>query len=133
MDSRPRLGRSFGFSHGWPALLLALVLGTGPMAQVAVQAAPDRGEAPVEEPVARRLKVLATAHEAEQWLAQAIPVGLTLREAPDFFAAADEVFFEPEETLLIFAYRSATAGAWIAWVAFDEDCAGVLHTAAIDL
>ena len=114
-------------------MLLALALGAGPVAQATAQAAPSRDEALAAESSAKQLRVLATAHEAEQWLGQAIPVGLTLREAPDFFAAADEVFFEPEQALLIFAYRSATAGAWIAWVAFDEDCAGVLHTAAIDL
>lgn len=85
------------------------------------------------EPRAGQLKALASAAEAELWLETLIPLGFTLGEAPGFFEAADEVFYQAEEGLLIFAYRSSVTGKWIAWVAFDADRTGVLHTAAIDL
>jgi hypothetical protein len=84
-------------------------------------------------PSAERLKALERAEEAELWLEQAIPVGFTVGEAPEFFEAADEVFFEAGEGLHVFAYRSAETGRWIAWVAFDADRSGVIHTAAIEL
>lgn len=85
------------------------------------------------EPSAAQLKRLASAVDAEAWLAREIPAGLTLAEAPEFFAAADEVFFNEEENLFIYAYRSAATGRWIAWVAFDAGRTGVVHTAGIEL
>ncbi len=83
------------------------------------------------EPSASQLRRLKSVAEVECWLAHEVPEGLTLSEAPDFFAAADEVFFNAEENLFIYAYRSASTGGWIAWVAFDADRTGVVHTAAI--
>ena len=59
--------------------------------------------------------------------------GLHARRGSRFFEAADEVFFNAEENLYVYAYRSAATGRWIAWVAFDADRAGVVHTAAIEL
>lgn len=85
------------------------------------------------EPRAERLKALASALEAELWLEAEFPEGFTLAEAPEFFAAADEVFFEAQEQLLVFAYRSALTGRWIAWVAFDSAGRGVVHSAAVEL
>lgn len=91
------------------------------------------GAATVSEPVAGQLKALGSAAEAELWLGQRILPGFTLAEAPEFFADADEVFFEEAEGLFVYAYRSAVTGKWIAWIAFDAERSGVLHTAAIDL
>lgn len=88
-------------------------------------------DAAFAEPEATQLRALATAAEAEFWLERHVPEGFTLGDAPEFFEAADEVFFNAEEGLLIFAYRSALTGKWIAWVAFDAQGAGVVHTAAI--
>jgi len=85
------------------------------------------------EPSASQLRRLRSAADVELWLAREVPEGFTLAEAPEFFAAADEVFFNAEENLHVYAYRSAVTGRWIAWVAFDADRSGVVHTAAIDL
>lgn len=85
------------------------------------------------EPCAAQLKRLKTAAEVEAWLAREVPEGLSLAEAPEFFAAADEVFLSAEEGLFLYVYRSAATGRWTAWVAFDADRTGVVHTAAIDL
>jgi hypothetical protein len=85
------------------------------------------------EPNAVQLRRLGSAAEVELWLAREVPEGFTLAEAPGFFEAADEVFFNAEENLFIYAYRSAVTGRWIAWVAFDADRTGVVHTAAIEL
>ena len=85
------------------------------------------------EPNPVQLRRLRCAAEVELWLAREIPEGFTLAEAPGFFEAADEVFFNAEENLYVYAYRSAATGRWIAWVAFDADRAGVVHTAAIEL
>lgn len=90
-------------------------------------------QAGVFEPSAMQLSRLTNAADVELWLEREIPVGLTLAEAPEFFAAADEVFFNAEENLFIYAFRSAATGRWVAWVAFDADRTGVVHTAAIDL
>lgn len=108
------------------------------MAASAAHAAPQTGpESRVGsadfEPSASLLRRLKNAEEVELWLAREIPQGLTLAEAPEFFAAADEVFFNAEENLYVYAYRSAETGRWIAWVAFDADRSGVVHTAAINL
>lgn len=85
------------------------------------------------EPSASQLRRLKCAAEVELWLAREIPEGLTIAEAPGFFEAADEVFFNAEENLYIYAYRSSVTGRWMAWVAFDADRTGVVHTAAIEL
>lgn len=85
------------------------------------------------EPSAAQLRRLRSAADVELWLAREVPDGFTLAEAPEFFAAADEVFFNAEENLHVYAYRSAVTGRWIAWVAFDAERGGVVHTAAIDL
>lgn len=76
---------------------------------------------------------LADAASAEEWLADAIPVGTALADEPDFFADASEVFYDADEGLVVFVYRSATRGRWVAWVSFDSERVGVVHTAAIDL
>lgn len=116
----------------WAGLVL-VSCATGLTVQAAeAPAAAIRSGAEVE-PSAAQLKALASAAEAELWLETVIPVGFTLREAPAFFEAADEVFYEAEEDLLVFAYRSSVTGKWIAWVAFDADRTGVVHSAAIDL
>ena len=95
---------------------------------------PEKCAVAVEsEPSACLLRRLKHATEVELWLGREVPEGLTLAEAPEFFAAADEVFFSEEENLFVYAYRSAETGRWIAWVAFDADRTGVVHTAAIDL
>lgn len=88
----------------------------------------------VAEPVgpdAAKLKALDNAEAAERWLAREIPAGSALEDAPDFFEAADEVFFNAEESLWIYAYRSAATGKWIGWVAFDAERTAVTHTAAV--
>ncbi len=82
-------------------------------------------------PDAARLKALDSAAAAECWLAREIPEGSSLEDAPEFFEAADEVFFNAEENLWIYAYRSAATGKWIGWVAFDAGRTGVVHTAAV--
>lgn len=114
-----------------------LGLGAGLTRAAAAAPAVEKAEPKIVEaaggPSAAKLKALASAAEAELWLEQAIPAGLTVGEAPDFFEAADEVFFEAGEGLHVFAYRSAETGKWIAWVAFDADRNGVAHTAAIEL
>lgn len=109
-----------------------------PMAGVTARGAETSGAVAITadadaEPKAAQLKALASAAEAELWLETLIPEGFTLGEAPAFFEAADEVFYQAEEDLLVFAYRSSVTGKWIAWVAFDADRTGVVHTAAIDL
>lgn len=96
-------------------------------------AASHAAEPAISEPGADQLKRSIDAEAAEAWLARAIPEGLMMAEAPEFFAAADEVFYNAEEDLFIYAYRSAATGRWIAWVAFDSDRARVAHTAAIEL
>ena len=67
------------------------------------------------------------------WLARNLPVGTTLSEFPGFFAAASEIFFDGDENLLVFVYRGADGHPWLAWVSFDSEGMGVVHTAAIDL
>ena len=119
-----------------PAVLRVLVcagaLGFAGLRMEAAQK-PGTAEAGAFEPSAAQLKRLASAADAEVWLAREIPQGLTLAEAPEFFGAADEVFFNAEENLHVYAYRSAVTGRWIAWVAFDADRAAVVHTAAVEL
>ncbi len=89
-------------------------------------------EAPAPSLVAE-LVGLPNAGAAEEWLANAIPLGTALADAPDFFAAASEVFYDADENLVVFVYRSSDRGRWIAWVSFDSERVGVVHTAAIDL
>ena len=84
-------------------------------------------------PSLAELTALPDADSAEDWLEQAIPVGTALADAPDFFAAASEVFYDADENLVVFVYRSSDRGRWIAWVSFDSERVGVVHTAAIDL
>ena len=79
------------------------------------------------------LSALPNADAAEDWLADTIPLGTALADAPDFFAAANEVFYDADEDLVVFVYRSSGHGRWIAWVSFDSERVGVVHTAAIDL
>lgn len=112
---------------------LTSLAGTIAQAEEVSLAEPVRGEAVEVAPRVWQFTHLTTAAEAERWLAREIPDGLMLLEAPDFFAAADEVFFNAEEDLFIYAYYSAETGKWVAWVAFDADRARVVHTAAIDL
>lgn len=110
---------------------------TGSVAQA--ESAPASGracstsEAGWLEPDAAQLRHLGDAVQAELWLSQKILPGFTLAEAPEFFASADEVFFDAEENLFIYAYRSAVTGKWVAWVAFDAERTGVVHTSAIAL
>jgi hypothetical protein len=121
----------------------SFVLAGALVATSLVQAAPEGGsgaknkvrsaESQGCEPSPVQLRRLRCAAEVELWLAREIPEGFTLAEAPGFFEAADEVFFNQEENLYVYAYRSAATGRWIAWVAFDADRAGVVHTAAIEL
>ena len=113
-------------------LLCAGGLGAAGLRMEAAQK-PGAVDAGAFEPSAVQLKRLASATDAELWLAREIPQGLTLAEAPDFFGAADEVFFNAEENLYVYAYRSAVTGRWIAWVAFDADRTAVVHTAAVEL
>ena len=112
---------------------LAAVAGT---ASVPVHAAPAEAEmascpATPDGPDAAKLKALDSAEAAERWLAREIPAGSALEDAPEFFEAADEVFFNTEESLWIYAYRSAATGKWIGWVAFDAERTAVTHTAAV--
>ena len=96
-----------------------------------LKAAPA-AEAPVPSLVAE-LAARPDAEAAEDWLADVIPPGTALADAPDFFAAASEVFYDADENLVVFVYRSSNRGRWIAWVSFDSERVGVVHTAAIDL
>jgi hypothetical protein len=73
---------------------------------------------------------LPDASAAEAWLGKAIQPGDTLADHPDFFAAASEVFFDADENLLVFVYRSAHSDRWIAWVSFEAERMVVVHTAA---
>lgn len=82
---------------------------------------------------AAELGALPDAESAETWLEHNIPVGTVLAEFPGFFAAASEVFLDSEENLLVFVYPAAEEGRWLAWVSFDAEGYGVVHTAAIDL
>ena len=112
------------------------LLGAAPQVQAAPKAAGSAPRSVVSqgfEPSASQLRRLRNAADVELWLAREVPEGLTLAEAPEFFADADEVFFNAEENLYVYAYRSAATGRWIAWVAFDPQRTGVVHTAAIDL
>jgi hypothetical protein len=121
------------------SFLLAGALAVSPLAQAApespggakkkIRSAESQGF----EPNASQLRRLRTAAEVELWLAREVPEGFSIAEAPGFFEAADEVFFNAEENLFVYAYRSAETGRWIAWVAFDADRSGVVHTAAINL
>ena len=73
------------------------------------------------------------AADAEAWLTRQLPSGTTLSEHPDFFAAAHEAFYDAQDGLLIFVYRSASPGRWVAWVSFDPERGGVVATTATDL
>ncbi len=73
------------------------------------------------------------AAAADTWLTHAIPVGTTLADAPDFFAAASEVFYDADEDLMVFVYRSAERGRWLAWVSFDARRMSVVNTSAVEL
>jgi hypothetical protein len=102
-----------------------------PLASPRLNAAPAETKPAVSQ--AAELSALRDATAAEEWLANNIPVGAALADAPEFFADADEVFFDAEENLLVFVYRSSDRSRWIAWVSFDAERVGVVHTAAIDL
>lgn len=73
------------------------------------------------------------ADAAEAWLTRQIPAGTALSEHPDFFAAANEAFYDAQDGLLIFVYRSPAPGRWVAWVSFDPERGGVVATTAADL
>lgn len=128
MFSHPYLATRRSFS-----LLALLNFGTIPafFSSTAVSAPP-----PVLAPLENRVSDLLhqpDASDAELWLLTYFPPGTTLAEAPHFFAAANEVFFDAEEQLLFFTYRSHEEGRWIAWVAFDPERGAVAHTAAARL
>ncbi len=123
----PRLPASaFGLTLGTLLLTLALhPLAAAPLAP------------PVTEHIftainAADLAAQPDALAAEAWLLKSIPAGTALADAPDFFAAAHEVFYDPQEGLMVFVYRSATSPRWKAWVSFDPQRAGVVHSAAAD-
>ncbi len=113
-----------GASTASPLLAQARSAGDAPDALFELAAEPAG-------PDAAKLKALDSAGAAERWLAREIPAGFALEDAPDFFEAADEVFFNAEESLWIYAYRSASTGKWIGWVAFDAERTAVTHTAAV--
>lgn len=99
------------------------VVSAAPVEEVVVEEGPDAGQ----------LRSLESVTDAELWLETWVPVGMSYEQAPEFFDAADEVFFESSEQLWVFAYRSAKTGRWIAWVAFDAEGDTVVHTAGIPL
>lgn len=115
--------------------MIAILASAGIAAGSLVRAAPAGAEGArcivSDGPDAARLKALDSAEAAECWLAREIPAGASLEDAPEFFEAADEVFFNAEENLWIYAYRSAATGKWLGWVAFDAGRTGVVHTAAV--
>lgn len=82
---------------------------------------------------ATEFTLLPDASSAEAWLAQNIPAGTALSDHPGFFAAAHEVFFDGEDHVLVFVYRSATPERWVAWVSFDAERMGVIDTTATGL
>ncbi|TAG31284.1 MAG: hypothetical protein EAZ36_03095 [Verrucomicrobia bacterium] len=71
------------------------------------------------------------ASAAQRWLETCFPVGTTLADAPHFFAAAQEVFYDAEESLLFFVYRSSEPDQWTAWIGFDPERGVVTQAAAI--
>lgn len=124
--------RAYPFRVLAVSLFAAAAAASGaPVCLAASAACEARAAAKPAGPDASRLKALNHAEAAERWLAREIPAGFALEDAPEFFEAADEVFFNAEENLWIYAYRSAATGKWIGWVAFDVERTGVVHTAAV--
>ena len=108
----------------------------GPVAASAAPipaARPSEAAAAPASSLAAELALLPDAAAATAWLERNVPVGTALAEFPGFFADANEIFFDGEENLLVFVYLGADDRPWIAWVSFDADGFGVVHTAALDL
>lgn len=108
------------------------IAGLSAVAPRAFAASPSRPLS-VKSALASDLARQPDAEAAETWLAQNIPDGATLGDFPDFFAAAHEAFFDAQENRLVFVYRSAAPGRWVAWVSFDGERNGVVDTIASDL
>jgi hypothetical protein len=118
------------------ALPLGLCLGVllaSPDARAASPIPPAKASASLGSELATELALQPDAASAEAWLSRHIPAGTSLSDHPRFFAAAHEAYFDGEDSVLVFVYRSATPGRWTAWVTFDAERVGVLDTSASDL
>lgn len=116
-----------------PTLPLGICLGAlaACVSVNALSAAPIHSAAASE--FATEFTLLPDASFAEAWLAQHIPAGTALSDHPRFFAAAHEVFFDSEDNVLVFVFRSASPDRWVAWVSYDAERIGVIDTTATDL
>lgn len=117
------------------ALPLGLCLGfllSSPAARAASALPPTEATAALASELATELALQPDAASAEGWLSRHIPAGTSLSDHPRFFAAAHEAYFDGEDSVLVFVYRSATPGRWTAWVTFDAERVGVLDTSASD-